>query len=88
MCVCARLALQELSCLIALTRLVVENNLLKKLPDVVLLLPALAVLQASSNSITHLPDSLGQMQALQALMLSGNQVCCLVCVRACDNKPL
>lgn len=67
-------ALQEMACLVSLTRLVLDNNMLRQLPDVVPKLPALAVLQASGNRITHLPDTLGQLQSLQALMVSENQV--------------
>lgn len=56
------------------TRLVLDHNLLRKLPDVVLNLRYLAVLQAAGNSITHLPDGLDRLQPLQALMVSENQV--------------
>lgn len=65
--------LQELAPL-AITRLVLDHNLLRKLPDVVLNLRYLAVLQAAGNSITHLPDGLDRLQPLQALMVSENQV--------------
>jgi Leucine-rich repeat (LRR) protein len=57
------------------TLLVVDNNLLRKLPDAVLKLPSLAVLQAAGNTITHLPEDLGRMHSLQGLILSTNQVC-------------
>lgn len=57
-----------------LTQLVLDHNLLRHLPPVVLALPALAVLMASSNSITYLPDGLGQMQQLQALLMHSNQL--------------
>jgi Leucine-rich repeat (LRR) protein len=65
--------MQELAPL-AITRLVLDHNLLRKLPDVVLNLRCLAVLQAAGNSITHLPDGLDRLQTLQALMVSENQV--------------
>lgn len=58
----------------SLTRLVLDNNMLRQLPDVVPKLPALAVLQASGNRITHLPDTLEKLQPLQALMVAENQV--------------
>lgn len=58
----------------SLTRLVLDNNMLRQLPEVVPKLPALAVLQASGNRITHLPDTLEKLQSLQALMVSENQV--------------
>lgn len=61
--------------LASLTRLVVDNNSLRKLPDVILKLPSLAVLQAAANTITHLPECLEQMPSLQGLILSTNQVC-------------
>lgn len=64
--------------LASLTRLVLDNNLLRKLPDVVLQLPSLAVLQAAGNTITHLPECLEQMRSLQGLILSTNQVCSAV----------
>jgi Leucine-rich repeat (LRR) protein len=67
-------AVQELSSLVMLTQLVLDHNLLRHLPPVVLLLPALAVLMASSNSITYLPEGLGQMQQLQALLMHSNQL--------------
>jgi Leucine-rich repeat (LRR) protein len=65
---------QELSSLVMLMQLVLDHNLLRHLPPVVLSLPALAVLMASSNSITYLPDGLGQMQQLQALLMHSNQL--------------
>ncbi len=58
----------------AITRLVLDHNLLRKLPEVVLNLKSLAVLQATGNSITYLPDGLDRLQSLQALMVSENQV--------------
>lgn len=69
------LFLQELVSLTSLTRLVLDNNHLRLLPEVVVKLLSLAVLQASGNGITHLPDTLEQMQSLQALIVSENQVC-------------
>lgn len=63
-----------MACLVSLTRLVLDNNMLRQLPDVVPKLPALAVLQASGNRITHLPDTLEKLQPLQALMVAENQV--------------
>lgn len=47
---------------------------MRTLPEVVLKLPSLAVLQASGNRVTHLPDALDQLKSLQALMVSENQV--------------
>lgn len=82
---CLRHVFQGLSALVTLTRLVVDSNLLRELPEVVLGLPSLVVLQASSNSITHLPDDLYRMESLQALMVSGNQVCPLLA--ACFVHP-
>jgi Leucine-rich repeat (LRR) protein len=67
-------AVQELSSLVMLTQLVLDHNLLRHLPPVVLALPALAVLMASSNSITYLPEGVGQMQQLQALLMHSNQL--------------
>lgn len=60
----------------SLTRLLIDINLLRKLPDVVLKLPSLAVLQAAGNAITHLPEGLEHMRSLQGLILSTNQVSC------------
>jgi Leucine-rich repeat (LRR) protein len=68
------LLLQECASLTSLTRLVLDNNHLRLLPEVVVKLSSLAVLQASGNGITYLPDILEQMHSLQALMVSENQV--------------
>eukprot|EP00882_Tetradesmus_deserticola_P023899 GHRQ01026068.1.p3 GENE.GHRQ01026068.1~~GHRQ01026068.1.p3 ORF type:complete len:113 (-),score=53.89 GHRQ01026068.1:605-943(-) len=78
---------QELSSLVKLTQLVLDHNLLRHLPPVVLLLPALAVLMASSNSITYLPEGLGQMQQLQALLLNSNQLMQVRAEQSCWHGP-
>lgn len=57
-----------------LTQIVLDHNLLRSVPNVVLCLPALAVLMASGNSITYLPEGVGQAQQLQALLLHSNQL--------------
>lgn len=65
---------QELEQLSNITMLVLDHNLLRHLPPVIMKLPKLQILMSSNNNITYLPEMVGTCVQLQALILHSNQL--------------
>ncbi len=54
--------------------LLLDHNRLASLPEAVLRLPRLEVLNASGNALTYVPDGISQLTLLSQLRLNGNQL--------------
>jgi len=65
----------ELGQCVALEKLAVSNNYIKKLPHELAKLDQLSTLNVSANKIRYLPPDLGSMPSLENLDISSNPVC-------------